>query len=189
MSRVRSFFLEEAEACLDTLRAALDGVPDLAKAYRAVRLFRGSAALARFGELSGQALELEEKLRPYRGRSEAGAGRGASEAGEPPAEGVAQQVRSALNQLERGMAAVRSGDMEADPRMEEPMQEQGAEMGVEGSDVVAMETLEYRGEPALERALSLRGALEEAVDSGSDDSGQRTALLDEVFDLIRLGSK
>ena len=46
-----------------------------------------------------------------------------------------------------------------------------------------IESLTYRGEAALRRALELRATLDTAV---ADDPEMR-AVLDEVFDLIRLG--
>ncbi len=46
-------------------------------------------------------------------------------------------------------------------------------------------TLEYAPHPALERALELRTALEDALVTGAPVG----PILDELFDLIRLGMK
>lgn len=51
--------------------------------------------------------------------------------------------------------------------------------------VVPIQTLEYGGRAALARALELRKALEEALAAGRD----ATPLLEELFDLIRLGMR
>ena len=50
---------------------------------------------------------------------------------------------------------------------------------------VPIDTLEYHGHTALERAQTLRAPLEDAIAAG-DPPG---AILDELFDLIRLGTK
>jgi hypothetical protein len=49
-------------------------------------------------------------------------------------------------------------------------------------DAVPIETLEYSGNAALEHALTLRPALEQAVKNDRDAGAQ----LEELFDLIRL---
>ena len=54
-----------------------------------------------------------------------------------------------------------------------------------GDGVPGMEELEYRGPAALERALELRAAIEDAVVSQAPVG----PLLDELFDLIRLGMR
>ncbi len=51
--------------------------------------------------------------------------------------------------------------------------------------MVPVSRLEYAGRAALERALSLRPSLEEGLAS----EGGVGAILDELFDLIRLGLK
>ena len=51
--------------------------------------------------------------------------------------------------------------------------------------VVPIEDLEYRGRAALRRAEALRIPLEDAIDAG-DPPGP---IIDELFDLIRLGTK
>jgi hypothetical protein len=50
---------------------------------------------------------------------------------------------------------------------------------------IPIDDLEYRGAAALQRALDLRTALEDGIVSG-DPVGP---ILDEIFDLIRLGMK
>ncbi len=169
MSRVRSFFVREAEECLDVLRGELARESmDVGTMHGAVRRFRGSAQMARFGALAEAAGTLERRL-----QSGSGAG---------PRDELRREAGRALESLESGVEAVEDGRMEEDPRMEAGMQEQ--ESG-ETEAVVAIETLEYRGQPALERALTLREALEDAL-VAEDPVGP---VLDELFDLIRLGAK
>jgi HPt (histidine-containing phosphotransfer) domain-containing protein len=172
MSRMRAYFVQEALDCLETARSALVGDPDLDAVYGAVRRLRGSAQMARFGELAETALALERRLRPAPGRPEAAT--------------LERVVRDTLEVLAIGVEAVRNGELEEDTEPEDTMDEQavgGTE--VAGGEVVALETLEYRGERALERAVELRGALENAIVS-DEPSGP---ILDELFDLIRLGAQ
>lgn len=68
--------------------------------------------------------------------------------------------------------------MEPEERMEQGTQDGNA-------PVVRIDDLEYGGEAALERALELRPALEDAIVSESPAG----PILDELFDLIRLGMK
>lgn len=181
MSRVRTFFVQEAEECLDEARTALESAaPDRQRVYGAVRRFRGSAQLARFGTLAATARALERQLRP------AGDGR---EADWEPA--LAGGVAAGLDELETGMEAVRAGRMDEDTtteatvvEQEESMESGEPEAEVDPGTAVPAEALEYRGEAALDRARSLRGALEDAVVS-EEPVGP---ILDELFDLIRLGS-
>ena len=51
--------------------------------------------------------------------------------------------------------------------------------------VVAIETLEYEPDAALDRARSLRRPLEQAIDAGHPTG----PILDELFDLIRLAGQ
>jgi hypothetical protein len=52
-------------------------------------------------------------------------------------------------------------------------------------EVVEIRELEYRGPAALERAAELREAVEDAI-VGEEPAGP---ILDELFDLIRLGMR
>jgi chemotaxis protein histidine kinase CheA len=168
MSRVRSFFIREATDSLETLREELvRETPDLRRSHAAARLLRGSAQMARFGALARQAEVLEGALRS--------ASRGAAEW---TAEGAAS-ARRQLGAIEGAVEAVRTGRTEADSRTEAAMD--GQQGG--GAGVVPIEEMEYGGRRALERALEMRGALEDAI-VAEEPVGP---LLEELFDLIRLG--
>ena len=171
MNRVRAYFIEEATECLDALERELSAAhPDPDAVYRAVRQLRGSAQVARFGALADEARALETALKPV--------ARGGASWSE-----LADRVRDGIAGLARGVDAVREGRMEQDER-EPPMEEQERdEPGTE--QVVPIETLEYEGGAALERARTLRAPLEDAITAG-DPPG---AILDELFDLIGLGTK
>lgn len=169
MTRVRSFFLREAGECLAVVRQEVGReAMDVPVMYRAVRRFRGSAQMARFGDLAETAGTLEKRLRPGHGTS--------------PRDELRAEADRVLELLESGITAVREGRLEEDPRMEAGMEQQGAGDTLE---VVPIETLEYRGRRALEQALSLREALEDTLVSGAPAG----PILDELFDLIRLGAK
>lgn len=172
MTRVRAFFVREAAECLAAARAELEATPvDTAAVHRAVRHFRGSAQMARFGGLADTAAGLERRLRSSR---DAGAN-----------EGLVREIRAVVTSLETELDAVRAGRLEEDPRMEAGMDEQEGEHVSAAPEIVSVETLEYGTDAALTRALELRPALESALDP--DDAGSR--ILDELFDLIRLGAK
>lgn len=172
MSRVRRFFVREAEECLAALRQQLARErPDAGAAHAAARRLRGSAQMARFGAIAETAGALERRLRP-------GPDRGAGEA--PFAE-----MGAVLESLEKEVQAVRDGRRDEDPRMEAGMDERDAVETGGGEDIMPIEALEYRGEAALERALALREALENAI-VAEEPAGP---VLDELFDLIRLGAK
>jgi len=172
MSRVRAFFVEEATVCLAAVEEALAGAsPDPAAVHRAIRRLRGNAQVARFGALAREARSLEESLKPVAcGELSWG-------------DALARQVGDAVPRLARAVDAVREGRMEPDER--EPLMDEQEPTGMETDEVVAIDTLEYRGPVALERARALREPLEEAIMAG-DPPG---AILDELFDLIRLGTK
>lgn len=168
MSRVRSFFVEEATGCLQIARTELSSeLPDRAALYRAVRRLRGSAQLARFGGVAHEAGALETLLRPEPGNEGWSLALGAA-------------AKPGLLRLEAAIDRVRAGEIETMDEMETVME---GEARVEGT--VGMEELEYRGKAALEQALELRQAMEEAV-TGRGPAGP---LLDELFDLIRLGMR
>lgn len=172
MSRVRAYFVEEATECLAAVEAELAGPgPDPEEVHRAIRQFRGSAQVARFGGLAREARSLEESLKPVAcGEQSWG-------------DELARQVRDVLPMLTRAVDAVREGRMEPDER--EPLMDEQERTGMETGEVVAIDALEYEGPAALERAQALRDPLEEAIVAG-DPPG---AILDELFDLIHLGTK
>ncbi|MFP4623935.1 MAG: Hpt domain-containing protein [Gemmatimonadota bacterium] len=203
MSRVRAFFVREADECLeearDALRAGADSggnrPPDRSTLHAALRRFRGSAQLARYGELAEAVRSLERRLHP--------------DTGEPWVPGLASEVEAALDGLEDELDTIRAGRVQQDPRMETGMDDYGQQPGgledtgevgstdgaepaegpgpVDGAgpsvDVVPLARLEYSGEAALERALTLRTPLEDAV-VAEEPVGP---ILDELFDLISLG--
>jgi hypothetical protein len=68
---------------------------------------------------------------------------------------------------------------------EPPMDEPKRQDAIATERVVPIEDLEYRGRAALQRAESLRMPLEDAIIAG-EPAGP---ILDELFDLIRLGTK
>lgn len=168
MNRTRAFFLEEATECLVAARAELEReTPDLTAAHRAVRRLRGTAQLARFPGIATRAASLEGRLRD------------APRAGGWPPD-VSRATAEALRWLESAVAGVRSGEVEPEIQGDEQMD---GEARVEGD--VGIEDLEYRGRAALERALRLREVIEEATRTGASVA----PLLDELFDLIRLGMR
>ncbi len=176
MSRVRAFFLEEAGECMADLRQELERAPlDPVALHRGVRRFRGSADMARFGALADRAREIERWLRDQ------GTGAIAPEV----AAAARSRASEALGSLERQLTEIREGRLEEDPRMEAGMTEaEGG--GVQGGlEVVPVENLEYQDAAAIERALTLREALEDAIVT-DEPAGP---ILDELFDLIRLGTR
>lgn len=172
MNRVRTFFVEEATECLAEIEEELaDPSPDTEALYGAVRRLRGSAQVARFGSLAEDAGPIEEVLRRVAHGEMAWD------------DHLATRVEEEAASLAKAVEAVREGTIEQDEK-EPPMDEQEPETG--GIDeVVPAEALEYRGSGALDRAESLRSALEEALVGGTPPG----PILDELFDLIRLGKK
>ena len=169
MNRVRSFFLTEAEECLRILAKELDApTPDVRRAHGAARLLRGSAQMARYGAVADRAAGLERGLKPVaRGHA-------------PWTAELAGAARRDVAALASMVGAVRSGGLEADSTTELAM---SAEQS--SGDVVPIEELEYAGERALERALELRGPLEDAIVAEQPVG----PLLEELFGLVRLGMR
>lgn len=186
MSRVRAFFLREAGECLSDMASELERTSlDVTALHRAVRRFRGSAQMARFGALAEAARALETRLRGPLGHAVSGETSDAGGRASGSQEELRREAWGVLESLERGVEAVREGRLEEDPRMEVGMEQQGGDESGDELNVVPIGALEYRGEAALERALELREALEEAI-VGETPTGP---ILDELFDLVRLGSK
>lgn len=168
MSRVRAFFLQEAARCLSELSVPAAPRPrELRRLHAAARRLRGSAQLARYPAVVDVALPLERRLKTLAGGDE------------PWSAGTAAAVADQVRAVERAVQAVRDGTIQ---------QQSGGTMAEEqsreaGVPEVAIRELEYAGEAALRRALELRRSLEEALDAGEPAAG----ILDELFDLIRLG--
>lgn len=168
MNRTRAFFLEEATECLAAARAELEReTPDLAVVHRAVRRLRGTAQVARFTGIATRSASLEGRLRDAPGA-----------AGWPP--DVRRATAETLRWLESALAEVRSGEVEPEIQGDEQMDGEAREEGD-----VGIEDLEYHGRAALERAMQLREVIEEATMTGASVA----PLLDELFDLIRLGMR
>ena len=168
MSRVRAFFVEEATGCLQSARTELAReLPDRVTLYRAVRRLRGSAQLARLGGVAREAAALEALLRPGPGN-------------DAWTTALGMATAPGLDRLEAAVDAVRTGSIETMDEMETVME---GEARAEGA--VGMDELEYRGKAALERALELRTAVEEAIVIEAPAG----PVLDELFDLIRLGMR
>lgn len=173
MDRVRAFFVEEATECLGAIRTELAGTnPHPDTVHTAVRRFRGSAQMARFGALADAAWSLEQELK-LAARGDARWDRA-----------LRHRVARELERLAGGLDAVRAGRMERDEK-EPSMDEQSRSESTVEEEVVPIEALEYSGAAALARARALRGPLEAAIGSGDPTD----AILDELFDLIRLGTK
>lgn len=173
MNRVRDLFVEEGTACLEEARGALSGhAPDPTALHDAIRRYRGSAQLGRYGVLADVALTLERTLKPVARSGAAWEAR------------LGRRVAEGIEVLARGLDEVRAGRMEQDER-EPDMDEQSGEGTGATDEVVAIETLEYAGGAALEQALRLREPLEEAIVNGDPPGG----IIDELFDLIQLGTK
>jgi hypothetical protein len=173
VSTVRSFFLEEAGECLgELLSCSGPGRLDPRRAHAAARRLRGSAQLARYPVIAEEAWRLESRLKPLARRPAGG-----------PTEGVpstlVDEVAALVATLERSVDGVRQGRIEREPRVEKEMDESHEPVVVE----MAITELEYRGEAALAAALELRSALEERI-MEDEPTGP---ILDELFDLIRMG--
>lgn len=179
MSRLRSFFVREATECLDAISAAVRQEPvETESLYRAARRLRGSAQMARFGGVADRAGRLER-----RAKSELEPSHSESEAETESEATLAVEAHGAVEDLERDVEAIRVGDIEQDPKEEAAMESQGMDESASDVPIASLDTLEYRGERALERALDLREALEDAIVSDQPAG----PILDELFDLIRLG--
>lgn len=173
MSTVRSFFLEEAGECLGELISySAPGRLDPRRAHAAARRLRGSAQLARYRVIAEQAWRLESRLKPLARRPAEGPTESAPSA-------LVDEVAALVASLERSVDGVRQGRIEREPRVEKEMDEAHEPAVVD----VAIEELEYRGEAALARALELRSVLEESMIE-DEPAGP---ILDELFDLIRMG--
>jgi chemotaxis protein histidine kinase CheA len=171
VNAVRAFFLEEGSACLAQLGAALDdgdrsGQYDARRLHSATRRLRGSAQLARYGAVARMAGALEWTLKPV-ARGEA--------AWE---ESLATTVRNALPALKAALDGVASGRMEPDTKGEDRMTQD--ETGAVEREIGE---LEYGPREALVRALELRAAVEDAVVNEAPVG----PVLDELFDLVRMG--
>lgn len=167
MSRVRTFFLEEAAECLAILTSSPPAESRAGALHAAARRLRGNAQLARYRPVAEVALRLEHRLKRLRlGREEW-------------TDETAQVVNRDVAAVARTVDAVRDGRIERECKPEVRMEEQQVTADVE----VAIEELEYTGPAALARAVELRAPLEDAI-AADEAVGP---LMDELFDLIRMG--
>jgi chemotaxis protein histidine kinase CheA len=171
MNRVRAFFLEEAAQCLSELRRPPAGVVpgDLARLHAAARRLRGSAQLARYAPVAAVAGPLERRLRQL------ARGEGAWN------DDVAAEVARAIDTVVDAVQDVREGRTEQGASRNMTEQRQGQPDIPE----VPIARLQYDRDAALARALDLRTPLEDAMAT----HGPVDAILDELFDLVRLGMK
>jgi chemotaxis protein histidine kinase CheA len=168
VTRVRAFFLEEATACLATLTdASASDAAGVRALHDAARRLRGNAQVARYREVTDVVRPLEQRLK----RVLMGLERWTPEA----AEWVAVEAAAVARVIDE----VREGRIERETRMEDAMEDSHDTAEAE----TAIEELEYRGQAALERAAQLHEPLVDAI--VSDEAAG--PLLDELFDLIRLG--
>jgi chemotaxis protein histidine kinase CheA len=168
VSATVTFFLDEANDCLEALRRELSRESaDPAALYFAARRLRGSAQMARLGALADTAWDLEGRLRTV--------ARGPG-SWTPT---VRQDVQTGFQTLVHRVDRVRTRGME---HMTESMM---VDERRAAGEIVPIETIEYDRRAALRRALALREPLEQALVSGESPS----PILDELFDLIRLAAK
>jgi HPt (histidine-containing phosphotransfer) domain-containing protein len=141
---------------------------DLGRLHAAARLLRGSAQLARYGAVAAVAQRLERQLKR---QVEAGTW-GATETA---------AFREGVAAVAAAVQAAMDGTIPQDMRTTMSTESQGGDDAVE----IAIEELEYAPKAALERALELRAPLEDGI-VAEDTVGP---ILDEIFDLIRLGMR
>lgn len=87
--------------------------------------------------------------------------------------------------MRNGSEARRTSEAAATGHGEPPMDEAKQQEAIGTERVVPIADLEYRGRAALERAGTLRIPLEDTLMAGQPPG----PILDELFDLIRLGTK
>jgi HPt (histidine-containing phosphotransfer) domain-containing protein len=170
MSRGRAFFFQEAAGCLAELRSARGGDgADHGRLHAAARRLRGSAQLARYGTVAAVAERLERQLKEQ------------VEAGTAWDEAETAAFQAAVTAMAAAVQAAMDGTIPQDARTTMSTERQGGGEAVE----IAIEELEYAPKAALERALELRAPLEDGIVT-EDTVGP---ILDEIFDLIRLGMR
>jgi chemotaxis protein histidine kinase CheA len=172
MSRVRDFFLEEAEQSLAVLRdEGLVEAGAAAPLHAAARRLRGNAQVARYGGVAALAYPIERRLKRL-------------ERGEEP---WAHETRRILDEevaaLADAVQSVREGRVERESMRERAMEDPRENPDAGQEPEVSVHDLEYRGVAALRRATDLRKPLEEALAESRDVA----PILDELFDLIGLG--
>lgn len=91
-----------------------------------------------------------------------------------------ERYAHALGSAEASLEALIAGPP-ADPAVAAPKAD-GAEAAV-----VPITSLCYSGKAALQRALTLRETVRRALASGAPDMADVTELIQEVFDLVKLG--
>jgi chemotaxis protein histidine kinase CheA len=170
MSRSRDLFLAEAAQCL----AELDATPGTdaeegRRLHAAARRLRGSAQMARYSAVAQVAVRLERRSKRL------------ADTGVPWSDTEAEAFRRDVEAANAAIRAVRAGTIPQDARITMAADRQGGGDATE----IAIEELEYAPAAALKRALELRSPLEDGI-VAEDAVGP---ILDEIFDLIRLGMR
>jgi HPt (histidine-containing phosphotransfer) domain-containing protein len=199
--RLSEYFTHEAGDYLNRLEELLadpDGA-DPQEMLRLARGVRGSAQMAGVETIAGVAERIEEALRAVTTNGV----RWTEEVRQLAAETV-RDIKVLMRALNRWgpaeearvrTAIERWDDLDPDASSEVPSiaaffhDDAGPHVLSEPplpEGVVRIESLLLRGEDALREALALRPAVESAA-RGSAGAGDLNALLDELFDLIRLG--
>ncbi|HKJ91667.1 MAG TPA: Hpt domain-containing protein [Longimicrobiales bacterium] len=168
MSRVLSFFREEAADQLAGMRASLRS-GDAAELYRYARVLRGSAQMARQESVRELAMAVEATARRL-ARDEL-----------DWSDTVRRELAGAADELERRVAHAQEQAPEQAPEQQANQWTESEEV-VEDQGIVPIRELQYAGDRALARARELRGSLEEYIE---DPDGLE--LLAELYDLIELG--
>lgn len=206
--RLNEYLVREAGGYLDQMVALLraPGIPDPGELLRLARGARGSTQMAGATALASLSVRLEDAARA----AESGAMAWGDELRALVRES-AEEMRLLLATLERWGAEEESRvrallarwegrsedvvsisalfyDDEGPHVLSRPASSPVAaeSVGEEEGEVVPVESLLLRGDDALREALALRDRVESLL-AGSGDPEAAAALLDELFDLVRLG--
>jgi chemotaxis protein histidine kinase CheA len=170
MSRSQALFLEEAARCLAELGATPGTDPEEGRRlHAAARRLRGSAQMARYGSVAEVAIRMERRLKRL------------ADTGVPWSDTEAEAFRRDVAAANAAIQDVQGGTIQQDARTTMSTDSQGGDDKAE----IAIEELEYAPAAALQRALELRAPLEDGI-VAEDTVGP---ILDEIFDLIRLGMR
>ena len=203
-TKLSDYFANEAGEYLDQLERLLSqsGLPDTSQFLRLATGVRGSAQMAGAETVSGVAERLEDAARAVANSSVSWS---------EEIRLLSQQTVADLKLLVRALnrwgqeeerrvreAIIRWDDREASgiqssqpvPVSDLFFDDEGphvVEDVEEAAEVVSIDTLLLRGEPALRRALEIRPEVEAAAQLGSGGAIRLDELLRELFELVELG--